>query len=340
MNKPKPKKVSFRESEIRADEFNDGQNQALANDIQRLLRHKNNFIAVNCPACNADNSRQIYEKYEIQFVICQACKTVYANPRPRPEHLEEYYRESENYAYWNKYIFPASETVRREKIFKPRVNKVVEICQKFNIKTNTLLEVGAGFGIFCEEIQKLGIFQRIVGVEPTPDLAQTCRDRHLEIVEKPIEQVFFGTDKMDVIVNFEVIEHLFSPKDFLLKCYELLSYGGIFIVTCPNVKGFDIVTLADKSDSVDNEHINLFNLDSLTYLLEACGFEVIEKQTPGRLDAELVRKKVLSGEFDINNQNFLGQILIDEWETKGEAFQDFLSENQLSSHMLLVARKP
>ncbi len=330
----------LKESEIRPDELMKGQAERLASDIQRLLRHKDNFIKVNCPACNSVQNHKIYEKYGIQFVTCHNCETVYANPRPRPEHLEEYYKLSENYSYWNKYIFPASENVRREKIFKPRVKKVIEISKKFGIQTNTLLEVGAGFGIFCEEVKKTSIFNRVIGVEPTPDLARTCRKCGIEVIEQPIERVDFGSDKIDVIVNFEVIEHLFSPRDFLVKCYTLLDDGGIFIVTCPNVKGFDIVTLAEKSSAIDNEHLNLFHLDSLTNLLESCGFEVIDKQTPGKLDAELVRNKILSGDFDISNQYFLKQLLIDEWETKGESFQNFLSANNLSSNMLIVARKP
>lgn len=329
----------LKESEIRPDELMKDQAERLAADIRRLLQHKHEFVTVNCPACGSVESHKAYEKYEIQFVVCEQCETVYANPRPRPEHLEEYYANSENYAYWNKYIFPASEVVRREKIFKPRVQKVIEICQKLNVQTNTLLEVGAGFGIFCEEMQKIGVFGKIIGVEPTPALAETCRIRGINLIEKPIEKIDFGNEIIDVIVNFEVIEHLFDPREFLVKCYELLAEGGILIVTCPNSKGFDIVTLGEKSSAVDNEHLNLFNINSLTMLLESCGFEVIEQQTPGKLDAELVRKQIILGEIDVSTQPFLKQILIDEWEKLGEAFQNFLSENLLSSNMLLVARK-
>ncbi|MEA5549892.1 class I SAM-dependent methyltransferase [Anabaena cylindrica UHCC 0172] len=330
----------FKENDIRPQGLMQGQSERLTVDINRLLKYKNNFIDVPCPACNSVDNYRIYKKYEIQFVSCRDCETVYANPRPRPEHLEEYYQYSENYAYWNRYIFPASESARREKIFKPRVAKVLDICQIFNVSTNTILEVGAGFGIFCEEIKKTGVFQRVIGVEPTPDLAETCRSRGIEVIEKPIEQIDFSNNQIDVIVNFEVIEHLFSPQGFVLKCYEVLVSGGIFILTCPNVKGFDIVTLGNISNAVDNEHINLFNINSLTILLESCGFEVIEKQTPGKLDAELVRNKIIAGEFDVSNQPFLKQILIDEWDSKGEAFQFFLSANLLSSNMMLVARKP
>lgn len=327
------------ESEIRPSELMRGQIERHAADVERLLKYKHDFIMVPCPACGVQDNHKIYEKYGIQFVTCNNCETNYANPRPRPEHLEDYYSNSENYAYWNQYIFPASESARREKIFKPRVEKVLNICRKLNITTNTLLEVGAGFGIFCEEIQKTQIFNRVIGIEPTSDLAQTCRNRGIEIIEKPIEKIDFDQEFINVIASFEVIEHLFCPREFILQCYRLLAHGGIIVLTCPNSKGFDILTLGEHSNSVDNEHLNMFNVNSLTHLLEDCGFEVVEAQTPGRLDAELVRNQAISGKFDISKHPFLEYILMDEWDNQKEAFQDFLSANNLSSNMLLVAKK-
>ena len=106
---------------------------------------------------------------------------------------------------------------------------------------------------------------------------------------------------------------------------RLLKPGGIFIATCPNVQGFDIVVLGELSATVDVEHLNYFHPESLSLLVRSCGFDVLEVQTPGKLDAELVRKKVLAGEFDLGDQRFLKQILIDKWEHVGEAFQEFLA---------------
>ena len=72
-----------------------------------------------CPACGSKNAEKAFEKYEMGYVVCSDCETMYINPRPAPEILEKYYATSENYRYWNKYIFPASEKPRREKIFRP-----------------------------------------------------------------------------------------------------------------------------------------------------------------------------------------------------------------------------
>lgn len=330
---------TLRESQIRPEELMKGQALAFAADIRRLLQHKDDFVHVRCPACESTKAESVFEKYELTYVICLNCGTMYMNPRPTPEILEEYYATSENYRYWSQYIFPASEEARRQKIFRPRAERVAKICQRNNIENGTLLEVGAGFGTFCEEAQRLGLFRRVIAVEPTPDLAETCRRKGLEVIKKPIEQVRFESDRVDVVASFEVIEHLFSPRNFLMSCGDILSPGGLLVISCPNVRGFDIVVLQALSDTVDVEHLNYFHPASLSHLASECGFELLEVQTPGKLDAELARKKILTGELDVSSQPFLKQVLIDEWERVGDSFQQFLAANMLSSHMWLVGRK-
>lgn len=331
---------NLRESDIRPDELMESQALAYTADVYRLLQYKDDFVHVTCPSCESVKADRVFEKYELVYVICQNCGTLYVNPRPTPAILEIYYETSENYSYWNKYIFPASEEARRKKIFQPRAERITKICQSNNIKNGTLLEVGAGFGNFCEEVQRLGSFRRVIALEPTPALAETCRRKGLEVIEKPIEQVHFDSETIDIVVSFEVIEHLYSPRDFLVSCADVLSPSGLLIITCPNVRGFDILVLQSLSNTIDTEHLNYFHPASLSHLVSQCGFEVLEVLTPGKLDAELVRKKIQTGELNVSQQLFLKQILVDEWERVGDSFQKFLEDNVLSSHMWLVARKP
>jgi len=331
---------NFTENDIRPADLLKGQEEAVRADVRYLQDRKDQFVEVACPACGGVESQPKYSKYSFQYNACTECATVYMNPRPSAELLGEFYAQSANYAYWNAHIFPASEAMRRNRIFVPRVDRVIEYCEKYGSGKNTLLEVGAGFGTFCEEMQSRSFFKNIVSVEPTPSLAETCRSKGITTIEQPIETVSFRPeDRLDVVVNFEVIEHLFSPKDFITKCGEMLLPGGLFIVTCPNGLGFDVVTLKEVSKTIDHEHVNYFNPSSLTTLLESCGFEVLEELTPGILDAELVRNAVLSGDFSLEGNDFLQQVLIDNWETSGADFQEFLIRNKLSSNMWTIARK-
>ena len=207
------------------------------------------------------------------------------------------------------------------------------------MRSKNLMEVGAGFGTFCEEIKAKAFFDQIIAVEPTPSLAKSCRKKGLNVIEKSISDVHFDKETIDVIVSFEVIEHLFDPSSFIRTCYDMLSSNGILILTCPNYNGFDFQILGTLTKSIDLEHLNYFNPKSLSFLLETNGFEVLEIDTPGKLDAELVRQEVLAGCFSLDNQPFLKRVLIDEWDTCGINFQQFLAENLMSSHMWLVARR-
>ena len=332
--------MTLRDHELRPDHLKKGQAERYAADVKRLLEHKDEFVEVPCPACGGNHFAKAFEKYKLTYVVCRDCETLHINPRPTPEILDHYYANSENYYYWNTYIFPATENARREKIARPRALRVAEICQRHGVPMEVLLEVGAGFGTFCEEVNSLNLFRRVVAVEPTPDLAETCRRKGLETIAKPIEQITLEKRAINVVASFEVLEHLFSPRNFLQSCAEVLSPGGLLILTCPNAKGFDILVLKELSESVDTEHLNYFHPASLSLLAQDCGLDVLEVLTPGKLDAEMVRKKILSGEFDASGHPFLKHVLVDEWDHAGEAFQEFLQDNGLSSHMWLVARKP
>jgi 2-polyprenyl-3-methyl-5-hydroxy-6-metoxy-1,4-benzoquinol methylase len=333
-------KINMKENDIRPKEVMEGQKTAMAIDIGRMLTMSEKFVPVNCPACGKNDSYVKFEKYHLFYRECKNCETIYINPRGSAEVLNWFYKGSVNYDYWNKYIFPASEEARRSKIFIPRVNRVLELCDKYKINTDSILEIGCAFGTFCVEMQSRNRFKRIVGVEPTHELAETSRKRGIEVIEDFVENIHFKEEeRFDVIVNFEVIEHLFSPKELIMQSKELLNKGGLLMITCPNGKGFDFTVLGEKCNNLDHEHLNYFNPKSLTILLESCGFEVLECLTPGKLDAELVRNKILSGAFDVTTQPFLKQILIDEWETKGEMFQKFISDSGLSSSLWVIARK-
>jgi len=326
------------ESELCPDSLLDGQEAAFARDIERLQARAAEFVVVTCPACGQGRGAKAFEKYGFAFKRCDDCATIYMSPRPSEDVMADYYANSENYAYWAKYIFPASEAARREKIHKPWLQRVLGYCDAFGVARGTLLEVGPGFGTFAAVATASGEFSRVVAVEPTPELAQACRERGVEVINKRIEDLGGEVGRADVVVAFEVIEHLFEPRRFLEYIFPLIAPGGLLIVSCPNGLGFDIAILGAGALAVDAEHVNLFNPASLTRLLQDCGFEVLKAHTPGRLDAEFVHEAALKGEIVLGP--FLQRVLVDEWDEHGWPFQQFIAQQGLSSHMWLAARRP
>lgn len=328
----------MKEKNIRPDYLMRENAKLHAEDVQKLLKYRDEFTEIPCPACESRRYKIVFEKDGFTFVRCMRCETIFINPRPTSNMLADYYKTSKSIKHWNDKIFPASENFRRNQIFVPRAKRVFELCRKYKVSTKVLLDVGAGFGTFCEEVQKLDIFDKIIAVEPSPDLAQTCRKKGFDVIEKPIEKV--DLEEVSIITNFELIEHLYSPVDFLIACERTLLRGGLLILSTPNIKGFDLLTLGRLLNNIGGpNHLNYFHSNSLNHILQRCGFEILESITPGKLDAELVRKKIMSNELDVSNRPFLKYILIDMWKSTGKAFQNFLIDNKLSSHLWMVARK-
>ena len=143
--------------------------------------------------------------------------------------------------------------------------------------------------------------------------------------------------KFDVIASFEVIEHIFDPKNFLSKAYSLLKENSLLIMTFPNYNGFDISTLMNVSDSIDHEHLNYFNAESIDMALKEAGFKNINITTPGVMDVDLVRNKILDGKF--KPDPFINEVCINRYDEIGGKFQKFLINNKLSSNMMVIANK-
>jgi 2-polyprenyl-3-methyl-5-hydroxy-6-metoxy-1,4-benzoquinol methylase len=314
-----------------------GQEAAFARDIERLQARRAEFVAVDCPACGSATRQPEFAKLGFDFQRCTECRTIYMTPRPSPAVMAAYYSGSENYAYWAEHIFPASEAVRREKIHRPWLERVTQYCDRHGVARGTLVEVGPGFGTFAALAGESRAFARILAVEPTPELAASCRARGVAVIGKRIEDVADELGIVDVLVSFEVVEHLFAPRLFLAQCARLVRPGGLLVLSCPNGEGFDIAMLGAKALAVDAEHVNLFNPASLSRLVAAHGFEVLEATTPGRLDAELVREAALKDEVALDP--FLHRVLVEEWDRLGWPFQQFLAANGLSSHLWLAARR-
>jgi len=329
--------MTINENDIRPERFTADKVKTVEADLKYLVDRKDRFVQAKCPACGG-NGTSFFKKKGIDYDQCPSCRTVFVNPRPSQDLLHEFYFQSQVYAFWNKNIFPASEDARRANIFRPRVKRMIDICRKYGVATDSILEVGAGFGTFCEEVRSTGVFKEIIAVEPTPGLAETCRKRGLTVYESPIETLNLPEQSVDVVAAFETLEHLYSPRDFLVACRRYLKPGGLIVLSCPNFYGFDILTLRELSNSIDHEHLNYFNPHSLPMLMKTCGYRDIEVQTPGELDADIVRNKILQGVTDLKDNPFIRHLLVERWDDAGPAFQQFLRDNQLSSHMWTVGR--
>lgn len=311
-------------------------------DLQ-LMFYKNGeldrdcFVEVTCPACGVNSISSEFEKEDFNFKRCALCNTLYVSPRPSENRLLEYYNHSKFIQYFTKEILEKTKETRTEMIFKPRAQKTIELLANIQLKRNVLVDVGGGNGLFLEALDSAGGgFEKYINVEPSDEGVNLTLERGFDVVKGFIED--FNLDiKVDVITAFELMEHLFNPITFLNRIYSLLSNDGVLVLTTPNIEGFDLILLDSKSDNIGApEHLNYFNPKSIKILLEKCGFEIIHIETPGVLDLNIIENKFNSG-TEINDK-FVSFLLRTNNQTKHN-FQKFLMDNNLSSNMMVVARK-
>lgn len=333
----------MKENDIRPKDLMKLKEPALQHDIDFMKGKMNKFKKTNCPCCGSSNLHSWDEKNDFHYDECNECKTIFMNPRPDEVILDEFYRQSKNYEFWAKYIFPASDDVRRERIFKPRANKVYEIWKKHSGgKAQRFLEVGAAYGTFCEAIRDLKIFEDIIAVEPTPELAKKCREKGFQTYEETIEKLAIEPGSVDMMACFEVIEHLADPRAFVAKTAVFLKEGGLFVCTCPNGRSLGMQEVKARAREVDHEHLNYFNPDSLSLLMKNSGFEILEVETPGLLDVDLLKniyKEMSKDDQEAKFGGFLKYIVSLEDKTLIDSFQEFIQKAKLSSHMWIICKK-
>jgi 2-polyprenyl-3-methyl-5-hydroxy-6-metoxy-1,4-benzoquinol methylase len=307
-------------------------------DARDYFQDKYRFRAVACPACGTKRSRPAFDKDGFAYVFCDACHSLYNSPRPAPEMIARYYQEAPSVKFWATDFYKATEDSRREKIFIPRAAYLSDLAQRYGLARGSFLDLGCGYGTLLEEVQKTGAFAQVQGVDCSPPLAAVCRGKGFQVAEKRIEDLQPGEFQASLTASFEVLEHLFEPAAFLRGALRVMNAEGLLVVTTLTCNGFDIRVLGRHSKAVQPPyHLNLLSLEGVRLLLQRCGFEILEMETPGRLDVDIVRN-ALAVDASLAVAPFLRDIVQSDDEGLRQAFQDFLAAHRLSSHLRVVAR--
>lgn len=325
----------MKESEIRNREAFSRYLELLAEDTERFFDPAT-FEPAACPACAATACAHEFVKTGFTYVTCDVCHTLYCNPRPRFEDLIGFYADSPSTSYWVSDFFMPVAEARRVKIFRPRAEYVAQALPE--LATGCVGDIGAGFGIFLEEMRAVSPEAEAVAIEPSVEQAGICSGKGLEVFPCALEEVDGADGRFDLLTAFELMEHLHDTETFMTRVGELLKPGGHFLFTTLNGRGYDIALLWAASRSVSPPgHINFLNPESARLLLDRFGFEVVEIATPGKLDVDIVEGAIESGEGDPGR--FIRFVAEDASPEAKAALQDWIAENRFSSHMRVLARK-
>ena len=131
-----------------------------------------------------------------------------------------------------------------------------------------VLEAGAGEGYGADMIADVA--RRVVGLDYDLTAVEHIRARYPRVcmLHGNLAQLPLPDDAVDVVVNFQVIEHLWDQGQFLRECARVLRPGGELLISTPNR-----ITFSPGRDTPLNPfHTRELDAAELTELLESAGF--------------------------------------------------------------------
>jgi SAM-dependent methyltransferase len=158
-----------------------------------------------------------------------------------------------------------------------------EIEAELRGRTPRALDIGCATGALLEKLRDRG--WNCTGVEISPSAEYARRERSLDVRSLPLEACKFPPGSFNLVLASHLIEHLNDPAGFTAEVRRILAPGGYFLVTTPNIAGFQARLFRGRWRSAIFDHLYLFSVSTLSRLLRQEGFRVQRVRTWGGLAA-------------------------------------------------------
>lgn len=182
-----------------------------------------------CPICGAPNPLKWLEgpdrfngkKTVYELLRCSACSMVWLNEPPSKTEMGMHYGSD-----YDRTIAKASQASDH---WLPRRDELSRL-----MSGGAILDMGCGSGGFLSTMK--GPSWKLYGIEMSGGAANVARDRcGAEVFVGDVVNAPFARGSFDAITAFNVIEHVYEPKEVLAKVAEWLKPGGVFYTMMPNI---------------------------------------------------------------------------------------------------------
>lgn len=224
------------------------------------------------------------------IVECENCGFKHALPLPRAEDMEHAYREDYYASEKPTFLTHAGEDQAWAQLAQTDRLEIFEALLPPDRRR--LLDIGCGPGFFLETAMRRGWLAH--GIEPSRQAAAHARGLGAAVTEG-----FFNSESAGALGAFDVVhlnnvlEHIPDPAHLITLAHGLLEPGGIICINVPN--DFSPMQLAGMTATgaadwwvAPPHHLNYFDFESLTNLLDRLGFTSAARTTSFPMEAFLM----------------------------------------------------
>lgn len=154
-----------------------------------------------------------------------------------------------------------------------------------------ILDFGCGNGWFLGQYIETG--NELHGIDPSSSGIKIAKSTYPDLVftqSSSNEVLNRYYEKFDIALSVEVIEHVYSPREYMQRLYDYLKPGGVVFLTTPfngYWKNLAIALLGqfDKHYTAlwDHGHIKFWSRSTLTKLVQEANFQIVDYGCLGRV---------------------------------------------------------
>jgi 2-polyprenyl-3-methyl-5-hydroxy-6-metoxy-1,4-benzoquinol methylase len=236
---------------------------------------KNQIESVKqCGMCGSGHSKELVRRPDdLPLHLCLDCGFAYLVQRPNSRALADYYdsgyfQDSQTYQDYFNY---AQAIVDLN--YCPRLHRLGPLFHNWSGKR--VLDIG------CAAAGTLAVLKRkgaiVTGIEISEDACRVAEDQFgLTLINDSLENVKLPAEGYDVVLMFDVLEHLQYPGTALDQIAVSLVEHGYLAITVPNFNRYFIEGPGWMGLQGYWEHLNYFTSDVLCTDLKKRGFDIVE----------------------------------------------------------------
>jgi len=230
---------------------------------------------MNCPLCNENKVKKLKQlrskdisklykkmtdidfsyllKEDITFCECQSCKLRFFDPLITGD--EKFYNSLQKFDWY--YMDEKEE---------------YHYAKKYIQKTDKVLDVGSGKGAFAKHLET----KDYIGLDFSENAKKMATENGIEIETEMVQDYAKKhKNEFDVVVSFQVLEHVSDPKSFIEAKIDALATGGKLIIAVPSEDSF-LKYVNNGILNMPPHHVTRWSDDTFKFIAQKYDLSIID----------------------------------------------------------------